>query len=63
MNHVLLHLGLHLELAMSDDDWVWFENEFAQQIQDGTSKIFKLKRRTRYMAIFIYLFILYSVFK
>jgi hypothetical protein len=42
----MLEYMLDHELAMSDDDWVWFENEFAQQIQVGTSKILELKKRS-----------------
>jgi len=39
----MLEYMLDHELAMSEDDWIWFENAFAKQVEDGTAKIHKLK--------------------
>ena len=39
----MLEYMLNHEVAMSDDEWNWFEDAFAKQIQEGTAKILKLK--------------------
>ena len=35
----MLEYMLDHEIQMSQDDWIWFESTFSQQIRDGTERL------------------------